>query len=49
MFKLIDYTIGLRVSPEEEVEGLDSSEHGGNAYPDFGVSSHGDVDPASLF
>ncbi|MFO8048344.1 MAG: ammonium transporter [Desulfosudaceae bacterium] len=40
MFKLIDKTIGLRVSPEEEAEGLDFSEHGGNAYPDFSVSSY---------
>ena len=40
MFKLIDMTIGLRVSPEEEAEGLDFSEHGGNAYPDFGVSAY---------
>ena len=32
MFKLIDKTIGLRVSPEEEAEGLDFTEHGGNAY-----------------
>ncbi len=45
MFKLIDLAIGLRISPEEEVEGLDSAEHGGNAYPDFGVSSYGGVDP----
>jgi Amt family ammonium transporter len=35
LFKIIDSTIGLRVSPEEELEGLDSTEHGGNAYPDF--------------
>jgi ammonium transporter, Amt family len=41
MFKLIDATIGLRVSPEEELEGLDYSEHGGNAYPDFEVLSYG--------
>jgi len=40
MFKLIDMTIGLRVSPEEEAEGLDFSEHGGNAYPDFAVSAY---------
>ena len=40
MFKLIDKTVGLRVSPEEELEGLDLAEHGGNAYPDFGVSSY---------
>ncbi len=45
MFKIIDKTIGLRVSPEEELEGLDVSEHGGVAYPDFGVSSHGGVIP----
>ncbi|RJR31531.1 MAG: ammonium transporter [Desulfobacteraceae bacterium] len=36
-FKIISKTIGLRVSPEEELEGLDTSEHGGIAYPDFGV------------
>ncbi|MFW6373133.1 MAG: ammonium transporter [Thermodesulfobacteriota bacterium] len=40
MFKIIDATIGLRVSPEEELEGLDYSEHGGNAYPDFEVLSY---------
>lgn len=28
----------LRVSEEEEVEGLDYGEHGANAYPDFGAS-----------
>jgi Amt family ammonium transporter len=39
MFKLIEKTVGLRVSPEEELEGLDFVEHGGNAYPDFEVSS----------
>lgn len=40
MFKLISMTIGLRVSPQEEAEGLDLSEHGGNAYPDFDTSSY---------
>ncbi len=40
LFKLIDKTVGLRVSPEEELEGLDISEHGGNAYPDFGIQTH---------
>ena len=40
MFKVIDLTIGLRVSPEEELEGLDWAEHGGTAYPDFEVSSY---------
>ena len=38
LFKLIDIAIGLRVSPEEESEGLDFAEHGGMAYPDFEVS-----------
>jgi Amt family ammonium transporter len=40
LFKLIDKTVGLRVSAEEELEGLDLAEHGGNAYPDFGVASY---------
>jgi len=43
LFKLIDKTVGLRVTPEEELEGLDIAEHGGNAYPDFEVSSYGGV------
>jgi ammonium transporter, Amt family len=43
MFKIIDKTIGLRVSPEEELEGLDHAEHGGIAYPDFGVSTQGGI------
>jgi Amt family ammonium transporter len=43
MFKLIDKIVGLRVSPEEEMEGLDVAEHGGNAYPDFGVSAYSGV------
>jgi Amt family ammonium transporter len=40
LFKAIDATIGLRVSPEEELEGLDYTEHGGNAYPDFEVLTY---------
>jgi Amt family ammonium transporter len=35
LFKVIDKTVGLRVSPQEELEGLDIGEHGGEAYPDF--------------
>jgi Amt family ammonium transporter len=31
-FKLVDLTIGLRVSEEEEREGLDISSHGETAY-----------------
>jgi Amt family ammonium transporter len=41
IFKLISLTVGLRVSPEEEIEGLDHTEHAGIAYPDFGMSTHG--------
>jgi Amt family ammonium transporter len=33
IFLAIKYTIGLRVSPEEEIEGLDINEHGMHAYP----------------
>jgi Amt family ammonium transporter len=43
LFKLIDVTIGLRVSAEEEIEGLDFVEHGGNAYPDFEISHSGSM------
>jgi ammonium transporter, Amt family len=32
LLKLIDFTIGLRVSPQEEEEGLDISQHGEKAY-----------------
>jgi Amt family ammonium transporter len=39
VFGLLKVTIGVRVSPEEEVEGLDISEHGQEAYPDFARSS----------
>lgn len=41
LFVIIHKTIGLRVSAEEEIEGLDGCEHGGNAYPDFAGASHG--------
>lgn len=34
VFKLIDLTIGLRVTPEEERAGLDISEHGMYGYPE---------------
>ena len=35
VFKLTDKLIGLRVTKEEELKGLDISEHGAEAYPDF--------------
>ncbi|MBU0730656.1 MAG: ammonium transporter [Proteobacteria bacterium] len=37
LFKLIDMTIGLRISEEEEMMGVDRAEHGADAYPDFQV------------
>ena len=35
VFKVIDVVIGMRVSETEELIGLDHSEHGGEAYPEF--------------
>ena len=35
VFKVIDSTVGLRVTAEEEIGGLDASEHGTSAYGDF--------------
>lgn len=35
VFKLVDLVVGMRVTPEEEHSGLDRSEHGGEAYPEF--------------
>ena len=35
VFKFADATVGLRVSDEEESMGLDRSEHGVTAYPEF--------------
>jgi Amt family ammonium transporter len=37
IFKLLDLTIGLRVSEEDEIAGLDIVEHGISAYPEFMV------------
>ena len=33
-------TMGLRVSEKEEIEGLDSAEHGMSAYPDYRMNDH---------
>ena len=35
VFKVIDLTIGMRVTEEEETIGLDVSEHSASGYPDF--------------
>jgi Amt family ammonium transporter len=39
VFKLIDLTVGLRVSREEELRGLDIGEHGMEAYGGFQIFS----------
>lgn len=39
MFKIVKATMGLRVSEEEELRGLDIGEHKAVAYPDFQSSS----------
>ncbi len=35
LFKVIDMTVGLRISKEEELQGVDIVEHGAHAYNDF--------------
>lgn len=39
LFMIIKVTMGLRVEEEEELKGLDLSEHGMESYPDFQPSS----------
>lgn len=41
LFGAIKYTIGMRVSAEEEERGLDLLEHGLDSYPDFGPTGPG--------
>lgn len=43
VFKILDVTIGLRVSEKEEITGLDLEEHGIESYADFqlkGITQH---------
>lgn len=39
VFGILKFTVGVRVSAEEESEGLDRGEHGQEAYPDFAPST----------
>ena len=39
VFKLIDATVGLRISRNEELQGLDIGEHGMEAYGGFQIFS----------
>lgn len=38
--KVVADTLGLRVTADEEFEGLDLGEHGNLAYPDFVLATH---------
>ncbi len=40
LFTAIKYTIGLRATKEEEITGLDITEHGNEAYCGFPIDSH---------
>jgi ammonium transporter, Amt family len=40
LFGILRATMGLRVGEEEEMEGLDVTEHGSPAYPDFQILDH---------
>ncbi len=37
---ILKITMGIRVSEKEEIEGLDTHEHGMSAYPDFRLNEH---------
>jgi Amt family ammonium transporter len=39
IFKLIDMTVGMRASDEDQIRGLDISEHAAAGYPDFAPSA----------
>jgi ammonium transporter len=38
LFAALKYTVGIRVSPAEELQGLDSGEHGVSTYPNFVIA-----------
>ena len=40
LFAVLKMTMGLRVSAEEELRGLDMDEHGLDAYPNFQLTKH---------
>ncbi len=40
ILKTLKSTVGIRVSEQEELEGLDIHEHGMDAYPDFRLNQH---------
>jgi Amt family ammonium transporter len=48
LFKLLSKTVGLRVSAEEEIEGLDLAEHGNQAYPTDAVGTVVEPEPTAV-
>ena len=44
LFKGIDLVVGLRVTEEEELEGLDIVEHGNEAYPVDSIAGYSAVE-----
>ncbi|WP_108866813.1 ammonium transporter [Aquimarina aquimarini] len=40
IISILKKTIGIRVSEKEEIDGLDTHEHGMDAYPDFRINQH---------
>ncbi|VAW08804.1 Ammonium transporter [hydrothermal vent metagenome] len=52
VFKVVDLVMGIRVSESEEIIGLDRSEHGGSAYPEFvfleQLAEAHDLDPVDV-
>lgn len=48
VFKVIDALIGMRVTAAEETLGLDQSEHGNDAYPEFILNGNGIGHPVEV-
>lgn len=38
LFKIIDWTVGLKVSVDDQITGLDFADHSANAYPNFTIT-----------
>jgi Amt family ammonium transporter len=47
LFAVLKRTVGLRASREEELAGMDISEHGYSAYPEFIIQETGESHPAN--
>lgn len=49
IFRLIDATVGMRASDEDQIRGLDISEHAAAGYPDFAPSVSADEQMTTPF